>query len=33
MSAKQIIFDQDARERIRNGVRNLARAVDRKSVV
>ncbi|MCA8937757.1 MAG: chaperonin GroEL, partial [Planctomycetes bacterium] len=27
MSAKQIIFDQDARERIRNGVRNLARAV------
>lgn len=27
MSAKQIVFDQDAREKIRNGVRNLARAV------
>jgi chaperonin GroEL len=27
MAAKQIVFDQDAREKIRAGVRNLARAV------
>ena len=33
MAAKKIAFEQEAREAIRRGVKQLARAVDRKSVV